>query len=189
VAAAIPLTATLLGSACVVAGIAAWFAAHKLPLALAALSLPVASVPVVGLGLMQTIGEDRSAQQMAEAIENTAGSRAEVVGVAAFPLSLPFYLGRTVTLSTHNGAELTSNYAVQHIAHFRARRGTTLRDGDWWQESLLDCRDGQVFVTQAGNDAAIRRLQQRLPLMLTTRKYAVFGPCRRGMLLGAAGGP
>jgi 4-amino-4-deoxy-L-arabinose transferase-like glycosyltransferase len=187
VAAEIPPTATLLGLICIAAGVTAWVGARKLPLALLALSLPVASIPAVSLGLMRAIATDRSAVRIADAIRTIAGPRADVVGVGALPPSLPFYLGRTVTLATDDGTELTSNYATEHLPYLRQIPGTTLRDGEWWTEAVLECREGRVFVARNVDGAATRRLQTRLPLLLTTRKYAVFGPCRGGMLLGAVG--
>lgn len=188
VAAEIPLTARLLGAACIAAAIGAWFAARRLPLAVLALTLPVASIPVVSLGLMEAIGEDRSARAIAEVIREAAGARADVIGVAAFPPSLPFYLGRTITVATDDGRELTSNYVASHLGTFRQRRGTTLREADWWREALLECRDGRVFVTRGDDAAAVRRLERQLPRLATTRKYAVFGPCPRGVLARAATG-
>ena len=188
VAAEIPLTARLLGAVCVTAAIGAWLAARRLPLAIFALTVPVASIPVVSLGLMEAIGEDRSARAIAEVIREATGARADVVGVAAFPPSLPFYLGRTITVVTDDGTELTSNYVSSHLGQFRQRRGTTLRERAWWREALLECRDGRVFVVRSDDDAAVRRLEMQLPRLATSRKYAVFGPCPRGVLANAAPG-
>lgn len=186
VAAAIPFTARLLGSVCVVAAIGAWLFAKRLPVAVLALAIPVASIPAVSVGLMGAIGEDRSARAIAAVIEDAAATRPDVIGVAAFPPSLPFYLGTTITLATDDGAELTSNYVTRHLAEFRQRRGTTLREAGWWRDALVQCRTGRVFVARADDEEAIRRLQARLPLVATTRKYAAFGPCPGGVLAEAA---
>ncbi len=188
VAAAIPRTGIMLGLVCVVAGVAAWVAGRRSSIALLALALPVASIPVVSLQLMAAIGEDRSARALADAIDGATGGHAEVVGIAAFPPSLPFYLRRTITIATNDGTELTSNYVTEHLAHLRARPGTTLREGDWWRGALLECRTGTVFVVRTADAASTRRLQARLPLLVTTRKYSAYGPCRAGTLLGALGG-
>ena len=187
VASEIPLTARLLGGVCLAAGIGAWFAAQRLPVAILALTVPVASIPVVSSGLMQAIGDDRSARAIAAIIEDAAGPRADVVGVEAFPPSLPFYLGQTITVATADGTELTSNYVTRHLDEFRRRRGTTLREAEWWRDALLQCREGRVFVARSDNDRVVRQLQLRLPVLAITRKYAVFGPCRTGMLVGDAG--
>jgi hypothetical protein len=137
---------------------------------------------------MRAIGEDRSTREFADAIRTAAAPGGEVIGVAAFPPSLPFYLQRSITLATADGTELTSNYVTQHLPHFRRRPGTTLREGQWWREALLECRDGRLFVARNTDRAVTQHLQARLPLLATTRKYAAFGPCRSGMLLGAVGG-
>jgi 4-amino-4-deoxy-L-arabinose transferase-like glycosyltransferase len=185
VAAAIPRTGLTLGLVCVAAGVAAWAGGRRSSIALLALVLPVASIPVVSLQLMAAIGEDRSARALAEAIDGATGGHAEVIGIAAFPPSLPFYLGRTIRIATDDGAELTSNYVTEHLAHLRARPGTPLREGDWWRNALLECRTGTVFVVRTADSASTRRLQAQLPLLIATRKYAAYGPCRAGTLLGA----
>jgi 4-amino-4-deoxy-L-arabinose transferase-like glycosyltransferase len=187
VAGAIPLTATLLGVVCIGAGITAWIGARRSPVAILALSLPIASIPVVSLDLMHAIGEDRSARGLAEAIGGAEDARADVIGIAAFPPSLPFYLRRGITIATEDGAELTSNYVTAHLAHFRGRLGTTLREAGWWRTALLECREGTVFVARASDRAATARLQARLPLLVMTRKYAAYGPCRSGPAPGVLG--
>ncbi len=182
VAAEIPATAAALGSVCLIAGIGGWFAARWRWPVLFALGLPVASIAVVSHGLMHAIGEDRSARALAESIEAAIGERGEVVGVAAYPPSLPFYLRRTITLSTVGADELTSNYIVRHLELMRAWPGTPLRPGDWWYEAARRCRVPTVFVTRATDRSAVASLGQQLPLIITTRKYSAFGPCGGGLM-------
>jgi hypothetical protein len=182
VAVRIPATALGLGTVCLIAAALAWVGAGRRWAALVALSLPVASIPAVGLGLMRAVGEDRSALVLAEAIAGAAGPETEVVGVGAFPLSLPFYLQRHVTVSTADGAELTSNYVVRNLEALRRMRTTTLRGPDWWREALLSCTRPRVFVVPVVDMEARAALERDLPLLVLTRKYAVFGPCGTGLL-------
>lgn len=184
VAARIPATAVGLGGVCLAAAALAWFGAGRRWGALLALSLPVASIPVVSLGLMRAVGEDRSAHALAAAIAQAAGPETEVVGVGAFPPSLPFYLRRTITLSTADGGELTSNYVLRNVDDLRRRHATTLRDRDWWREAVLSCTRPRVFVVRADDDARAA-LERDLPLLVLSRKYAVYGPCGGGLLAGS----
>jgi len=182
VAAQIPATAIGLGAVCLAAAALAWVGAGRRWGALLALSLPVASIPVVSHGLMREVGEDRSAHALAAAIERAAGPETEIVGVGALPLSLPFYLQRHVTVSTGDGAELTSNYVVRNLEALRRLPTTTLRGPDWWRDALVSCTRARVFVVRVDNDEARRALERDLPLLARTRKYAAYGPCGGSLL-------
>jgi 4-amino-4-deoxy-L-arabinose transferase-like glycosyltransferase len=182
VAGAIPLTATVLGVSCCVAAVAAWGGAAHRGATLLALSLPVATIPFASAGLMSAIGLDRSAEDLATAIRDAAGDGAEIVGVQAFPLSLPFYAERTITLSTADASELTSNYLIRHIQAWRDAPGTTLRDADWWREAVTDCTTSRVFVVSRDDTPSMAFLAGTVPLIISTRKYAVYGPCGGGRL-------
>jgi len=196
VALAIPMTATVLGVSCCAAAVLAWGGAAHRGAVLFALSLPVATIPFASADLMRAIGHDRSAQDLADAIRNDGGDLAEIVGVQALPLSLPFYAERTITLSTADGSELTSNYLIQDIDAWRNAPGTTLRDADWWREAVTSCTKSRVFVARTDDVASMAFLEGVLPLMVATRKYAVYGPCGGGRLAtaerpnsGTAGSP
>jgi len=182
VAGAIPWTATLFGSVCCVAAGAAWIGAGQRGAAVLALSLPVASIPVVGADLMGAIGRDRSAEDLAIAIRDAAGDGVEIVGISALPLSLPFYANRTVTLSTADGAELTSNYLVRTIDTWRGVPGSTLRDVDWWRQAVTSCARSRAFVVRAEDAPARSFLDGAMPLIIATRKWAAYGPCGTGRL-------
>ncbi|MEE8191222.1 MAG: phospholipid carrier-dependent glycosyltransferase [Gemmatimonadales bacterium] len=185
VAQAIPGTALALGLVCIAAGIAGWVAASRREVALIALCLPVAAIPFVSRGLMDAIGNDRSAAALAEAVNRVAGPQTQVVGVHAFPLSLPFYLRRTIVLSTADGSELTSNYLLEHYREWRGTPGTPLRHPDWWLEALASCERPRVFVARADDDATLQTLARELPLLAHTRKYVAYGPCAEALLAAA----
>ncbi len=185
VAQAIPGTALALGLVCLVAGIAGWIAASHRWAALIALSLPVAAIPLVSRGLMDAIGDDRSAAALAGAVNQVAGPNTQVVGVHAFPLGLPFYLRRTIVLSTADGAELTSNYLLAHHREWRGAPGTPLRPSDWWREAIASCERPRIFVARSDDHAIVQTLARELPLLAHTRKYVAYGPCADAMLAAA----
>lgn len=175
VAAHIPGTAVFLGAVCVGAGILAWFAHKRWDVLLLAFSLPVAAIPVSSRGLMEGIGEDRSAAPLARAIAGATGPATPVVGVGAFPPSLPFYLQRTITVATADGSEITSNYLTRHIREYRGL-GSQLRKADWWRDALLACPQPTVFVARS-NDQDVRDVLAHMDLIAETRKYVAYGPC------------
>lgn len=177
VAAAIPGTAVALGVVCLAAGAFAWLAASRREIVLLCLSLPVVAIPFVSRGLMDAIGSDRSAAEVARAIQDVTGSSARVIGVQVFPLSLPFYLQHTLLLSTADGSELTSNYLVRTYRRWRRAPGSPLRHAQWWQEELIACAHPTVFVTRTDDHAARRVLEAQLAPLVVTRKYAAYGPC------------
>jgi hypothetical protein len=135
---------------------------------------------------MAAIGSQRSAEQLATAIVAAAGSSTQVVGVQAFPPSLPFYLKQTIVLSTVDGAELTSNYLVRDIDPWRNEPGTTLRDADWWREAVTNCTRSRVFVLKVDDTYSRTFLEGVLPLIVATQRYAVYGPCGGGRLASEA---
>jgi 4-amino-4-deoxy-L-arabinose transferase-like glycosyltransferase len=182
VAAAIPPTAGLLGAVCIAVAIGAWLTRARRWPALLLLSLPVPSIPIVSLGLMQAIGEDRSARSLAVAISDAIGASGVVVGVAAYPPSLPFYLERTIVVSTSDGSELTSNYVSRNIERMQATPGSPLRGANWWRAAITECREPTVFVARASDPRSTAALASELPLLAVTRKYAAYGPCGSGLL-------
>lgn len=182
VAAIIPGTARWLGAVAIVGGGAAVALARYSDWPLPALVLPVSAIPVVALPLMGAIGADRSSRAVARAIEPVLGSATEVVAVGVFPLSLPFYLDRTLTLATDDARELTSNYVVRHQAELRRRPGSTLRPAGWWREALALCDRPRVFVVPAERRDLRALLESAVPLRAENRRVAAYGPCGAGAL-------
>jgi len=150
--------------------------------ALPALVIPVAAIPFVAMPLMGAVGRDRSSRDVAGAIEPVLTAETEIVAIATYPLSLPFYLDRTLTLVTADGHELTSNYVVRHQRELRRRPGSTLRPPGWWEDALASCERPRVFIVPADSAAIRRRLETVMPLRAVARKYAVYGPCGLGAL-------
>ena len=177
VAAAIPRTGVGLGSACLISSIALWFSGNRPSKALLALILPVSAIPFVSTGLMTAIGAERSSADLARVIRGVTTENTEIVAIGTYPLSLPFYLGRTITLSTDDGAELTSNYLYRTLDRWRTVRGTTLRPRDWWRERVAICDRPRLFLVKRHDEVTRQLLESVLPLLAANRKVAVYGPC------------
>lgn len=173
--AAIPGTALTLGIASAAAAVATWAARTRPAVALVGLALPVSTIPFAGGRLMQAIGAERSAAGIAQAIAPVLETQSQVLAVRAFPLSLPFYLRRTVLLASDDAHELTSNYLTRHDT-WRTALGSSLRPADWWREALAGCR-ARVFVVPAADQETRRVLEARVPLLIETSRYAAYGPC------------
>jgi len=186
--AAIPPTALALGIALLVSATMVWYAgrgapAHPRPaLAVMGYALTVIVMPIVSGRLLAAVGEDRSAATLARVIQNVrpragGAQEVEVVGVSAFPTSLPFYLRRPIAVATASGQELTSNFIVDYQDRFRADSTSPLKPADYWRERARTCRTPTVFVVRA-NDARRRaELDPVLPLLAVEGQYAAYGPC------------
>jgi 4-amino-4-deoxy-L-arabinose transferase-like glycosyltransferase len=182
--AAIPTTALALGIALLASAALVWYAGrpdHPRPaLGIMGYALVVIAMPIVSGRLLQAVGEDRSAATLARVIQNTSPRETEVLGIAAFPTSLPFYLRHPIPVATETGRELTSNFIADYHLQFRTLPGSPLKPADYWRERLASCRAGggpTVFITRS-NDARLRaELDPRLPLLAVEGKYAAYGPC------------
>lgn len=179
--AAIPPVALALGIALLVSAGLVWHAGRpqreRPALGIIGYALVLIIVPLVSSGLLAAVGEDRSSLTLARVIQNTGGDSTDVVGVGAFPTSLPFYLRSIVPVSTGHGRELTSNYIADHYEQFLALPGSPLEPADSWRERLARCRRPTVFVARA-DDARIRGLlEPQLPLLALEGHYAAYGPC------------
>jgi 4-amino-4-deoxy-L-arabinose transferase-like glycosyltransferase len=179
--AAIPPTALALGTALLLSAAMVWYAGrpHRPRPALAVMgyALTVIVTPIVSGRLLDAVGEDRSAATLASVIQNTGSSNTEVIGVAAFPTSLPFYLRHPIPVATATGRELTSNFIADYHERFRAVPGSPLKPPDYWRQRVRDCRTPTVLVTRA-NDARVRAmLDSLLPLLAVEGRYAAYGPC------------
>jgi len=181
--AAIPGAALALGIALLISAALVWYAGRpdrpRPALSVMGYALAVIAMPIVSGRLLAAVGEDRSSRTLARVIQNAGpvGAEMEVVGVAAFPTSLPFYLQRPVLLATATARELTSNFVVDYQEQFRRDSTSPLRSADYWRSRARDCRTPAVFVTRA-SDARVRaQLDSVLPLLAVEGKYAAYGPC------------
>jgi 4-amino-4-deoxy-L-arabinose transferase-like glycosyltransferase len=183
----IPATARWVGATALAGGVAALVLARRPDLAFLALALPVLALPVAGLPLLSAIGRDRSSAHLAAAMRPFVGDRTEIVAIGVYPLSLPFYLRRTLTLATADGRELTSNYVPRRADLLRLLPGSPLRPPDWWEEAVTFCDRPRMFVARADARDIRQRLGDALPLLATSRKVAVYGPCGGDVLAWGVG--
>ena len=175
---AIPQAALALGGVLVVsAGLVGLAVRRAHPvLGVTGYAICVVSIPLMTGSLMDAVGDDRSAFALAGAID--ASQAPAVLGVAAYPPSLPFYLGRTIPVATATGRELTSNWIADQQVRFRALPGSPLLPGDAWRQMMAACPQATVFVTRTGDADARRTLGATLPLLAEVGRYAAYGPCR-----------
>ena len=177
--AAIPPTALALGIALLASAALVWLAVRRaqLILGVTGYALVVMTIPFVSGQLLAAVGEDRSAATLAQVIRNTQGPHPRVLGISAFPPSLPFYLGETVAVATATGRELTSNFIADYVDDFRALPGSPLRPAAYWREVLAHCPQATVFITRTGDAATRAALDSALTLLVVQGRYAAYGPC------------
>ena len=102
-----------------------------------------------------------------------------MVGIAAYPPSLPFYLRRRVYLASATAREFTSTFIADYAERFRDRPGTPLLAALAWRTILERCHEPTVFVTRAGDHDTRGALAARgLSLLYEDGRYAAYGPCR-----------
>jgi 4-amino-4-deoxy-L-arabinose transferase-like glycosyltransferase len=169
----------LFGATAVVAGALGLLAKPRGAPLIALFSLPMIVAGFASGPLLKAVAADRSAERLASAIQASARGRPIVVGVVAFPTSLPFYLGAPIEVSSPAGNELTSNYVRAKRPELLAAHGSTLHEADWWQTVLEACPEPAFFVVRRTDAAASGRLSEAgVPLLAQDRRYAVYGPCR-----------
>jgi len=172
--AAIPPAALLLGLALLLAaGVVALAGRRGSTLVAAAYGLAVAMIPFAGAHLLDAVGADRSAFALAAALRDKGG----VVGVSAYPPSLPFYLQRHIYVATETGRELTSTFIADYAEQLRFREGSPLLSPEVWALLRDACPQPTVFVFRA-NDRDRRATMTGLPLVYEDGRYAAYGPCR-----------
>lgn len=132
----------------------------------------VITLPFLIADLMRAVGDDRSAAALADAVRG----RGRVIGVNAYPTSLPFYLGHQVPVATAHGRELTSNYIADYAEQYRTVPGSPLLPADAWQSIAAECREPTIFVTRPV-DREVRSRLSRFSVVYADRRYVVYGPC------------
>jgi 4-amino-4-deoxy-L-arabinose transferase-like glycosyltransferase len=169
----------LFGMTAAVTGVVGLLAKPRGMILVALFSMPMIITGIASGPLLKAVGADRSAERLASAIQASAQGKPLVIGVVAFPTSLPFYLGAPIQLSSPAGNELTSNYVRAKYSELLAARDSPLHDAGWWVTVLDACREPAYFVVRGTDAAAAARLRERgVPLLAADRRYAVYGPCR-----------
>lgn len=177
--AAIPGTALALGIALLVSALMVYLggrpARPRPATTVMGYALAVMVIPFVSGRLLDAIGEDRSAKVLASVILNAGNP--DVVGVAAYPPSLPFYLRKRFPVATPTGRELTSNFIADYHQQLRRFPESPLEGPDYWRRRAVNCSTPAVFVTRAGDRPVRATLDSLLPLLAVEGRYAAYGPC------------
>ncbi len=182
--AAIPPAAVALGIVvlCSAALVGLGALARRPRIILLGYAVVVMAIPFLSGRLLAAVGEDRSSAAVAGATaaalaRSGSSDPGAVLGVRAYPPSLPFYLGRPIAVATETGAELTSNYIADNVARLRDVPGSPLLPAGYWREALARCPIPTVFLTTAANRDARATLGAALPLLAADGHYAAYGPC------------
>ncbi|HYT83108.1 MAG TPA: glycosyltransferase family 39 protein [Gemmatimonadales bacterium] len=177
--AAIPPTALAIGIALLASAILVWLAVRlrRPTLGASGYALVVMVIPLVAGPLLDAVGDDRSAATLAGVIQNARPGKSAVLGISAYPPSLPFYLRHTIDVATETGRELTSNFIADQAGRFRATPGSPLKPAGYWREVLTRCFEPTVFVIRTGDQATRAALDRVLPLLAVEGRYAAYGPC------------
>jgi 4-amino-4-deoxy-L-arabinose transferase-like glycosyltransferase len=177
--AAIPGTALAIGIALIASAVLVTLGAHweRLSFGATGYALVVLTIPLASAPLLEAVGDDRSAATLAAVIHNTDRGGTAVLGIAAYPPSLPFYLRHTVPVATSTGRELTSNFIADYADRFRALPDSPLEPRDAWVNVLARCPQPTVFITRTGDTTTRAALERVLPLLVVQGRYAAYGPC------------
>ena len=170
---AIPPTALAIGLALLVSALMVW--TRRPALVVMGYALPIVIVPIVSGRLLDAVGEDRSARTLASVIQNSGAG--DVLGVAAFPPSLSFYLRRPVPVATATGRELTSNFIADYHEQMVQVPNSPLQPPDSWRRQIAECRTPVVLVIRAGDRVVRPVIDSLLPLLAVEGRYAAYGPC------------
>ena len=140
-------------------------------------AIVVMMIPLVSGPVLTAVGDDRSAATLAQVIRNTQPPGTRVLGIAAFPPSVPFDLGETVDVATPTGRELTSNFIADYVEKFRAVPGSPLKPAAYWREVMARCPTPTVFITRTGDAPTRAALDSTFSVLAVQGRYVAYGPC------------
>lgn len=171
--------APLLGGGLVVAAVLTLSARRFKTIGILGLAFMPIALILGGQGLFEALGNRRSARDLSQIIKETAPADVRIIGINAFPPSLPYYLETDIELATFFGTELKSNYIVDYLEELRERPGTTLRPSNWWYDELKQCLTPTIYILSArsGWEPHREALEKALPLLYRNHLYRVYGPC------------
>jgi 4-amino-4-deoxy-L-arabinose transferase-like glycosyltransferase len=166
-----------IGVAMLAGGIVVLLARERKSLVVAALTLPVLAIPLTGNPLLQAIGTQRSAKELAAIIQPRLTPQTQLVGIEAFQGSLAFYLQRPITIVTPDAEELTSNYLIRHYPQFSTAADSTIRPSTWLASTLGSCCTPRIYIVRAEDRIHRQMLEQRgIPFLAERSHLAAYGP-------------
>lgn len=176
-AGAVSRALAVIGAAWIVAAAIAWLGRRSTSWALFGFALPVVALIVGSAPILEKIGEDRSAHRIAQAIEAAQPAGGEVVGIETIPPSLPFYLGRTITLVSSDGDPLRSNYLLGRYDEL-VDRSPELRSPEWLASVMATCDASRLFLTERRHDKSHDLLiAHGFHLLAETSRHRLYGGC------------
>jgi 4-amino-4-deoxy-L-arabinose transferase-like glycosyltransferase len=169
-----------LAALALVAAVGRW--RRDLRVVCAAFALPPLLLLTTAFGGVRAYAEAGSARALARRIPSLPATT-ELACLECLPNGLPFYLKRTITLITRDGAETTSNYVIFVLRQSSAWPAGVVRlsDLDRW----LAWRDRSVFLlADAHHQAALDSIAAR-----ASGTVGVLAPGWWGALLPKPAGP
>jgi len=123
-------------------GLLAWYR-RNVPLSFLCLALFTPLSANVGLSIFDVIYEAKSGRRIANELSGLPKGT-ELACLQCYPNGLPFYLGRTVTLISSDGGELTSNYIIY-----------ALKNDPQWPEQIVRLEDFDHWVESRTNPVCL----------------------------------
>jgi 4-amino-4-deoxy-L-arabinose transferase-like glycosyltransferase len=180
--AAAPRAALALGLAGLVAAVIGWLAApRRRVLAIAALSLPVAGLPLLAAPAVEALAAQRSVYGFVEAIRPHLQGDTEVFGVETYSPGLSFYLQRTIPLASVDANHLRSNFIMRTYDRWVDDEGVLRPRRAAWR-ALRRCDRPRIFVVMRFYDDLRTRIEDAgVPVLAESRRLIAYGPhCRPG---------
>ncbi|MBL9174061.1 MAG: glycosyltransferase family 39 protein [Verrucomicrobiales bacterium] len=136
---------------------------------------------ILGGGIFQEVFESRSAKRMAAQIGRIPEGT-DLAFLDCFPTGLPFYLGKTGTLITRDGGELTSNYVIYALKRQAAWPPQAIPLGGF--DDWIAARTRPVYLVFRANsrDIVDRLAAERGATVIPLRRefFGILLPPRRG---------
>jgi hypothetical protein len=135
-----------------------------------------------GFGAFEVVLDAKSDRRIAAQLSG-APPETEFVCLECFPTGLPFYLGRTVTLISRDGGELTSNYIIH-----------CLKENPRWPEQIVPLADVDQWLASRKTPVYLlsrERDRSRLETIAAARnaKIQPISPGYLGLQLPVPGNP
>jgi 4-amino-4-deoxy-L-arabinose transferase-like glycosyltransferase len=180
---AAPDAALAMGIAFIIGGVAALVSKRR-EVVLAALTIPVISIPLLANPVMHAIGERRSAKEFVRELAPHVTPSTQIIGVEAFSGSLAFYLRRPLIVVTSDASELTSNYLIRRYERYTTDPKSPLKPLPFFEQSLAQT-NRRVYVVREQDTQWRTKLEQRgWRLIAHGGRHVAYG---RPPAAGAAG--
>jgi hypothetical protein len=115
-------------------------------------------------GLLQVVFDAKSGRRIADKLTGLP-PHTEIACLECFPNGLPFYLGRTATLISRDGGELTSNYII-----------STLKKSGPWPKQIVRLSDFDAWLASRTTPVCLivrRDARDKLETIATARSATV----------------